>query len=134
MKRRVFIWSLVLVLALSVPAWAQSQTPKKDELTEKDEHLGQVIFSKKPDPKRPENYQGPRVNATIVLRVIFTSSGKVTNIKVTKVLPEGIPEKLSKDLIKRCTNAAKKIRFTPATKDGHPVSMYMQLEYNFDLK
>ena len=24
-------------------------------------------------------------------------------------------------------------KFVPATKDGHPVSMWMQLEYNFNL-
>jgi hypothetical protein len=27
--------------------------------------------------------------------------------------------------------AAKKIKFVPATKYGYPVSMWMQLEYNF---
>ena len=29
--------------------------------------------------------------------------------------------------------AAKGIRFVPATKDGHPVSMWMELQYNFNL-
>ncbi|MDX6382603.1 MAG: hypothetical protein QOK48_176, partial [Blastocatellia bacterium] len=28
--------------------------------------------------------------------------------------------------------AAKQVKFTPATKDGHPVSVLTQLEYNFN--
>ncbi|MCA1556179.1 MAG: energy transducer TonB [Acidobacteria bacterium] len=30
-------------------------------------------------------------------------------------------------------NAARGIRFTPATKDGRPVSQYVQVEYNFNI-
>jgi hypothetical protein len=33
----------------------------------------------------------------------------------------------------RAIAAAKSIRFVPATKDGHPVSMWMELQYNFNL-
>jgi len=29
--------------------------------------------------------------------------------------------------------AARRIKFVPAMKDGKPVSMFMQLEYNFSL-
>jgi len=36
-------------------------------------------------------------------------------------------------LLERAIDAAKKIRFIPAVKDGKYVSMWMQLEYNFNL-
>jgi hypothetical protein len=40
-------------------------------------------------------------------------------------LPYGLTEK--------AIAAARQIRFDPATKDGHKVSMWMKLEYNFNL-
>jgi len=52
-------------------------------------------------------------------------SGSVTNISTIRGLPDGLTE--------RAIAAAKIIKFTPAMKDGHPVSMWMQLEYNFNL-
>lgn len=40
---------------------------------------------------------------------------------------------LSYGLTESAVEAAKKIKFTPATKDGKRVSMWLQLEYNFNL-
>ena len=59
----------------------------------------------------------------MILKVVFTSRGTVENIHVVRELPNGLTE--------RAIEAAKKIKFIPATKDGHPVSMWMQLEYVF---
>jgi len=36
-------------------------------------------------------------------------------------------------LTERAIAAAKQIRFLPATRDGHAVGTYMQLQYNFNL-
>jgi len=58
------------------------------------------------------------INATEV-------SGEVTNIQVLVGLPYGMTE--------RAIDAARGIKFVPATKDGTPVSMWMQLEYIFYL-
>ena len=33
----------------------------------------------------------------------------------------------------RAIAAARQIKFVPAMKGGHPVSVFMQLEYNFNL-
>ena len=35
--------------------------------------------------------------------------------------------------INQAVKAARLIKFDPPMKDGHPVSMWMQLEYNFNL-
>ncbi|HEY3581962.1 MAG TPA: energy transducer TonB, partial [Pyrinomonadaceae bacterium] len=65
------------------------------------------------------------VTGTVILKVIFAASGKVTNIVVVQGLPDGLTE--------RAIVAARKIKFVPATKEGKYVSMWFQLEYNFNL-
>jgi TonB family protein len=79
----------------------------------------------KPEPQYTEDARKNQVTGTVVLRAVFTSGGQVTNIKAVSGLPYGLTE--------RAIAAARQIKFTPATKDGHAVSMYIQLEYNFNL-
>jgi hypothetical protein len=67
------------------------------------------------------------------LHAIFNKSGMVTNITVLKAVIDK-PAKKDKDtLIKSSIEAAQQIKFTPAIKDGHPVSQYVTLEYCFDI-
>jgi len=93
----------------------------------------QVVIKEKPDPETRSEVSGTEINATVVLRAIFTKSGKVTDIKLVSVTPQDLPKGLAKDIAKRSKKAAQKIKFSPATRDGNPVSMYVQLEYNFQL-
>lgn len=79
----------------------------------------------KPEPQYTEEARKNQVTGTVVLRAVFTSGGQVTNIRAVSGLPFGLTE--------RAIAAARNIRFVPATKDGHAVSMYIQLEYNFNL-
>ena len=79
----------------------------------------------KPEPQYTESARKYAVQGTVVLRAVFTSSGQVTNIRVVRRLPHGLTE--------RAVAAARQIRFNPALKDEHPVSMFIQLEYNFNL-
>ncbi len=65
------------------------------------------------------------VAGTVTLRLVLHSSGKVTNIQVLKGLPNGLTEK--------AIAAAKQIKFTPAMKDGRPVSTYAVINYTFKL-
>src|SRR6185369_21821 len=76
-----------------------------------------VRLREKPEPEGVQGVQG-----TVVLKAIFGSNGKVYNI----VVVQGVP-----GLTERAINAARQIKFQPAIKDGHYVSMWMQLEYNF---
>jgi hypothetical protein len=130
MKSTTTVSVLTFVLTLFMPGLVQSQTPNT---AAKNEKFVSAVISKRPEPKPPENYPGPKINPTVVLRVVFTSWGEVTNIKLVKVTPEEISKDLSKDLVKRCKKAAKQIKFIPATRDGRSVSMLMELEYTFDL-
>ncbi len=79
----------------------------------------------KPEPQYTEDARKNQVTGTVVLKVVFASSGQVTNIRTVQGLPNGLTE--------RAIAAARQIKFVPATKDGHQVSMWMQLEYNFNL-
>jgi TonB family protein len=79
----------------------------------------------KPEPQYTEEARKNQITGTVVLKCVFSSSGQVTNIRTVSGLPNGLTE--------RAIAAAKMIKFVPATKDGHQVSMWMQLEYNFNL-
>lgn len=79
----------------------------------------------KPEPQYTEDARKNQITGTVVLKVVFSSNGSVTNIRTVSGLPHGLTE--------RAIAAARQIRFVPATKDGHQVSMWMQLEYNFNL-
>ena len=79
----------------------------------------------KPEPQYTEDARKNQITGTVVLKVVFASNGSVTNIRTVSGLPYGLTE--------RAIAAARQIKFVPATKDGHQVSMWMQLEYNFNL-
>lgn len=79
----------------------------------------------KPEPVYTEAARQNEITGTVVLKVIFSSNGMVENLVVVSGLPFGLTEK--------AIAAAKAIKFIPAVKDGKFVSMWMQLEYNFNL-
>ncbi len=66
------------------------------------------------------------------LRVVLRSNGQVSDIEVKKVLPENLPDDLIQALTEATTQAARKIKFTPAVKDGRSVSTRVILEYVFN--
>ncbi len=79
----------------------------------------------KPEPQYTEEARRNQITGMVILRVVFSRSGEVTNIRAIQTLSDGLTEK--------AIAAARKIRFVPATRNGQAVSMYMQLEYNFNL-
>lgn len=79
----------------------------------------------KPEPVFTEKARLHETRGTVILRVVFAADGTVTNIRVLSGLDNGLTE--------TAIDAARRIRFVPAKKDGKPVSMWMQLEYNFNL-
>ena len=79
----------------------------------------------KPEPQYTEEARRNAITGSVVLRVVFSRTGEVTNIRAVQPLPFGLTE--------RAIAAARLIRFRPATRDGRPVNVYMQLEYNFNL-
>lgn len=84
-----------------------------------------VRLIKKPEPSYTDRAKHEQVTGTVILKAVFSSAGQVTNIRIVHGLPFGMTQK--------AIEAAKKIKFIPAMKDGKYVSMWMQLEYNFNL-
>ena len=79
----------------------------------------------KPEPSYTESARKYSITGTVILRAVFSRKGEVTNLRIIRKLPHGLTQ--------RAVNAARAIKFVPAVKDGQPVSMWMQLEYNFNL-
>jgi TonB family protein len=65
------------------------------------------------------------LQGTVVLSVVFGADGRLHDIRTVKGLPYGLTE--------NAIEAAKKIRFQPAIRDGKPVSVHTVLEFNFAL-
>jgi protein TonB len=87
------------------------------------EQRARLLF--KPEPQYTEEARINQITGTVVLRVVFSSSGEVDQIRAVRTLPFGLTE--------RAIAAARQIRFVPAMKNGRPVAVFMQLEYNFNL-
>ena len=79
----------------------------------------------KPAPQYTESARRYGVSGVVALKATLARTGEVTDIQVNKKLPHG--------LTRRAIAAARQIRFSPAIKDGHPVSQYILIEYNFHL-
>lgn len=62
---------------------------------------------------------------TVTLRVLFLKTGEIGKIAVVNGLLKGFEEK--------AVEAAKKIKFKPAMKDGKPVTVTRQVQYSFSL-
>ncbi len=105
---------------------SKSQTPPESErLYKGSEVTVKARVTKKPEPKYTKTARKHAIEGTVVIRGVFSSAAEITNIHVVSELPDGLTE--------RAVEAAKKIKFIPAVKDGKPVSMWIQLEYNFHL-
>src|SRR6185436_9330847 len=64
----------------------------------------------KPEPQYTEEARRNQITGTVVLRVVFSRLGEVTNIRAVQSLPFGLTE--------RAIMAARQIKFSPAIKDG----------------
>ncbi len=65
------------------------------------------------------------VGGSVILNMVFNADGTISHIRVVRGLPHGLTEK--------AIEAAKKMKFKPAMKDGRPVSVRGNLEYTFNL-
>jgi len=79
----------------------------------------------KPEPTYTETARSNQISGTVILRCVFAADGTVKHFIVVKGLPDGMTE--------ICIRAARRIKFVPATLNGRPVSMWMELQYNFEL-
>lgn len=83
----------------------------------------QILYKEK--ARYTETARTRQIQGTVILRATFNAEGRITDIFVVRGLPEGLTE--------MAIEAAQRIRFRPAMRDGAPVSVRASLEYNFVL-
>lgn len=66
-----------------------------------------------------------KVQGKVILNVTFNKDGSIGDVKVVRGLPDGLSE--------NAVEAAKKIRFEPQTRNGKPVTVAKNIEYNFTI-
>lgn len=103
---------------------AQDPDPADEKVYAGKDVDSKPIISSQPKAEYTPEARRQNVEGVVSLSAVFTSQGEVRGIKARKRLPAGLTES--------ATAAAGKITFAPAMKDGHPVSIRMQLEYKFN--
>ena len=83
-----------------------------------------AVITFKPEPQFTEEARRFAVSGLVKLRVLLGADGQVGQILVDKRLAHGTTEK--------SVEAARRLRFTTAVKDGRAVSQWIVIEYNFN--
>lgn len=78
-----------------------------------------------PDPGYDEASRKAKIEGTVVLRIIVTRDGLVKDPRIKRGLCEALD--------KRAVEAVSQWKFTPATKNGKPVSVYLLVEITYKL-
>lgn len=79
----------------------------------------------RPVPGYTEEARRAQVEGAVKLSVVFNANGTVSDITVARALGYGLDQK--------AIEAARELRFVPAQKDGHAVSVRIFLEFKFTL-
>jgi TonB family protein len=77
------------------------------------------------EPGYTEKARSNGVRGRVVLTAVLCRTGKVTDIKVVKGLPDGLTEE--------AVESTRGIKFEPAEKDGEAVSQLLTRECNFNI-
>jgi TonB family protein len=67
-----------------------------------------------------------RLGGMVILSVVFSASGQITDICMIRGLPDG--------LTRRAIHAVQQTRFEPATIDDRPVNVRATMEFSFNLR
>ena len=131
MKYFLPIVSLIFILSCTV-ASAQSNNNLNQD---RDDHVRiygrdhpitkKALIKAAPTPSYTKAARKNKVEGRVALRVVLSSTGKITGITPIKLLPDGLTEK--------AVGAAREIKFNSATINGRPVSMRFYVIYDFSL-
>jgi TonB family protein len=78
------------------------------------------------DPAYTEEARKAKLQGVVVLWCVITKEGEVRDLKVQRSLDPGLDE--------QAVAAVKQWKFQPATKDGVPVPVMINVEVNFRLR
>jgi hypothetical protein len=116
-----FISVLAFTLILSFAIFAINQ----DKQTDADSQPLKIL--EQPPAQPSEKVEKDIVEGKVQLRVEFLSTGEIGEVTLYKA-----KKKVQKSgSVDAAINAAKKIRFEPARKEGKPITVVKILEYRF---
>ena len=101
-----------------VPGYIHEPNPAGSQQT-----MPRAIYTT--EPEYSEQARRDKVEGVVILRITISATGDVTDAVVTKKLGSGLDEK--------ALEAVRQWKFSPATKDGNPVSMEIMVETSFHL-
>ena len=80
----------------------------------------------RPRPNYTEEARKNKIQGTIRTRILVGADGSVKQVRIVSSLPDGLNEE--------AIRAAYQMRFKPAMKNGQPVSYWMLLDIDFNLR
>jgi TonB family protein len=83
----------------------------------------EILF--KPRPDYTEDARRARLEGDVVLEVLFSASGSLRVLRVVRGLGHGLDQ--------NAADAAAKIRFRPATEDGHALDTVATVRISFQI-
>jgi len=130
---RLLVTPTVVVLAGAAVLWFGGTALFAQDASEKTSEpvyeLGNGVTAPKPvytaDPEYSEKARKKKINGTVVVAMIVTQEGRVRDVKITKGLDKGLD--------KQALAAVRTWKFDPATKDGKPVAVHLNVEVSFRL-
>jgi TonB family protein len=96
-----------------------------DRVFKQSEVTRRATIIDKPEPLYTEEARKNQITGAVRVRMVLNANGSVTGIAAVSRLPDGLTEK--------AIEAARRIKFTPAEKDGRKVSQYVTIDYNFNI-
>lgn len=84
-----------------------------------------VQILRKPLPRFPREARRQLTRGYVILLAILAADETVKHIEIITGLPDGLSES--------AIAAARQIKFKPAMKDGKPVSVWVEVEYQFQI-
>jgi len=88
-----------------------------------------------PEPTFPEEARKAKFNGTPTVALIVDEKGKPQNVHVIHSVVDSVDQKYREAALaleKAAVDAVKQYKFKPATKDGEPVAVYLNVEVNID--
>ena len=78
-----------------------------------------------PEPEFSEEARKAKFMGVVTVSIVVDATGKPQNVKVLRGVGMGLDEK--------AVEAVRQYRFKPATENGKPVAVYLNVEVNFEI-
>ncbi len=86
---------------------------------------GSLRILHKPRPQYTDEARSNGTEGTVVLRVTFLASGQIGSVQPVKGLGDGLTE--------QAIDAARRLQFEPAIRNGTPLTVTKMVEYTFSI-